>query len=83
MPRKTTEFSYAGKSVRITVPLASDEHIAKAALEFEQLAHELSVIKNQKGRVSERVWSAQNKVYRVAWRLKQNVLTTKHYKKIR
>ena len=48
MPRPTTEFQYARKSVRITVPLASDEHIQTAAMELQQLAQTLSEIHQQK-----------------------------------
>ena len=84
MPRPTTEFLYARKSVRITVPLASDEHIATAAAELEQLAQTLSAIhQQQQWRVSERVWDAQNEVQRSAMRLKQNVAKNKHFSKLR
>ena len=84
MPRPTTEFLYARKSVRITVPLASDEHIATAAIELQQLAQTLSAIyQQQTWRVSERVWDAQNEVQRTAMRLKQNVSKNKHLKNLR
>ena len=84
MPRPTTEFQYARKSVRITVPLASDEHIATAAIELEQLAQTLSEIHQQQTwRVSERVWDAQNEVQRSAMRLRKNVSKNKHYRKLR
>ena len=84
MPRPTTEFQYARKSVRITVPIACDEHIATAATELEQLAQTLSAIHQQKAwRVSERVWDAQNEVQRSAMRLKQNVADNEHLKNLR
>lgn len=83
MPRPTTEFLYARKSVRITVPLASDEHIATAATELEQLAQSLSEIHQQAGRVSERVWDAQNEVQRTAMRLRKNVAKNEHLKNLR
>jgi len=84
MPRPTTEFQYARKSVRITVPLASDEHIQTAAMELQQLAQSLSEIHQQKAwRVSERVWDAQYEVQRSAMRLKQNVAKNKHFSKLR
>ena len=84
MPRPTTEFLYARKSVRITVPLASDEHIATAAIELHKLAQSLSEIHQQQTwRVSERVWDAQNEVQRSAMRLKQNVSKNKHLKNLR
>jgi len=84
MPRPTTEFLYARKSVRITVPLASDEHIQTAAMELQQLAQTLSAIHQQQaGRVSERVWDAQYEVQRSAMRLRKNVAHNKHLKNIR
>ena len=83
MPRPTTEFQYARKSVRITVPIACDEHIATAANELQQLAQTLSEIHQQNGRVSERVWDAQYEVQRSAMRLRQNVANNKHYRKLR
>ena len=84
MPRPTTEFLYARKSVRITVPLASDDHIATAAAELEQLAQSLSEIHQQKAwRVSERVWDAQNEVQRSAMRLRKNVAKNEHLKNLR
>jgi hypothetical protein len=84
MPRPTTEFLYARKSVRITVPIACDEHIATAATELEQLAQTLSAIHQQKAwRVSERVWDAQNEVQRTAMRLRKNVAKNEHLKNLR
>lgn len=84
MPRPTTEFLYARKSVRITVPLASDEHIQTAAMELHKLAQSLSEIHQQQAwRVSERVWDAQNEVQRSAMRLRKNVSKNKHLKNLR
>lgn len=83
MPRPTTEFKYAGKSVRITVPLACDEHIETAASELHALADKLTAIKNHNGRVSERVRTAQWEVQSTAMNLRNRVIERKHYKTIR
>lgn len=83
MPRATTEFTYSGKSVRITVPLASDEHIATAATELRTLADKLTLINDQSGRISERVMHAQWEVQSTAIKLREGVRTLKHYKTIR
>lgn len=83
MPRATTEFQYPGKSVRITVPLANDEHIATAANELHALADKLNSIHNHNGRVSERVRAAQWEVQSTAIKLREGVRTLKHYKTIR
>jgi hypothetical protein len=83
MPRATTEFQYPGKSVRITVPLASDEHIATAANELRALADKLNSIHNHNGRVSERVRAAQWEVQSTAMTLRNSVIEQKHYKTIR
>jgi len=83
MPRATTEFQYPGKSVRISVPLASDEHIATAATELRALADKLDLIHNHNGRVSERVRAAQWEVQSTAIKLREGVRTLKHYKTIR
>jgi hypothetical protein len=83
MPRTTTEFKYPGKSVRITVPLANDEHIATAATELRALADKLTLINNQSGRISERVMHAQWEVQSTAIKLREGVRTLKHYKTIR
>lgn len=83
MPRATTEFKYAGKSVRITVPLACDEHIENAAIELRALADRLTLINNQSGRVSERVGVAQWEVQSTAINLREYVNSSEHYKTIR
>lgn len=83
MPRPTTEFKYPGKSVRITVPLACDEHIETAASELHALADKLTAIKNHNGRVSERVRTAQWEVQSTAIYLRESVLSLKHYKTLR
>jgi hypothetical protein len=83
MPRPTTEFKYAGKSVRITVPLACDEHIETAASELRALADNLTTVINQDGRVSERVRTAQWAVQSTAMNLRNSVIERKHYKTIR
>tara|TARA_R110002124_G_scaffold112196_1_gene266222 strand:+ start:120 stop:368 length:249 start_codon:yes stop_codon:yes gene_type:complete len=76
MSRPLTAFKYGPKASRITVPIASDEHIGAAALEFKTLSQTLEAILTQGGRVSERVGAAQWAVKMSAINLRQSVSST-------
>tara|TARA_R110000796_G_scaffold63592_5_gene147277 strand:+ start:978 stop:1226 length:249 start_codon:yes stop_codon:yes gene_type:complete len=76
MSRPLTAFKYGPKASRITVPVACDEHIGAAALEFKTLSQTLETILTQGGRVSERVGAAQWAVQMSAINLRQSVSST-------
>ena len=76
MSRPLTAFKYGPKASRITVPIASDEHIKLAAMEFKTLSETLQAILTQDGRVSERVGAAQWAVQMSAINLRESVKGT-------
>lgn len=76
MSRTLTAFKYGPKASRITVPIACDEHIETAALEFKNLSRQLETILAQGGRVSERVGAAQYAVQMSAINLRESVKST-------
>lgn len=76
MSRPLTAFKYGPKASRITVPVACDEHIGAAALEFKTLSQTLEAILTPGGRVSERVGAAQWAVQMSAINLRESVKAT-------